>query len=160
MTVAHRSQTGRPQRVGGGPGWRFSEWLLGIFGGVGLSLGLLIFFAGDDQYVGIGGDLSWRVGDISATWAWGLLVGGGVLIISAGMMFMGGANRAGDVVVTGKRSSEFLWHFGIFVVVNALIWAQDLATGGGVHAYWVTVPWTIGLGAHAVAYYMGASRSG
>lgn len=159
MTVAHRSQTSRPQRVGGGPGWRFSEWLLGILGGVGLFLGLLILFAGDDLYLGIGGGLSWRVGDVSAAWAWVLLVGGVVLIITAGVMFMVGANRVGDVVPSGKRSSELLWHTGIFVVVNALIWAQDLTAGGGVYAYWVTVPWAIGLVAHVIAYYMGAAQS-
>ena len=46
------------------------------------------------------------------------------------------------------------------MVVNALIWAQDLAMGGGVYAYWVTVPWAVGLTAHAIAYYMSATRTG
>ena len=159
MTVAHRSQTGRPHRVGGGPGWRFTEWLLGILGVVGLFLGLFIFFAGDDQYVGIGGDLSWRVGDVSPAWAWGLLVGGIVLIVSAAVMLISAMNRSGQGVAAARRSSELLWHLGIFVVVNALIWAQDLAMGGGVYAYWVTIPWAVGLGAHAIAYYMSTTRS-
>lgn len=160
MTVAHRSGAGRPQRVGGGPGWRFTEWLLGILGVVGLFLGLFIFVAGDEQYVGFGGDLSWRVGDVSPAWAGGLVVGGIVLIVSAAVMLVSGMNRFADVVPAGRRSSEILWHLGIFVVVNALIWAQDLATGGGVYAYWVTIPWAVGLGAHAIAYYMGAARTG
>ena len=160
MTVAHRSQPGRPHRVGGGPGRRFTEWLLGILGVVALFLGLFIFFAGDDQYVGIGGDMSWRVGDVSPAWAWGLLVGGIVFIVSAAVTLVSGMNRSGEGVASGRRSSELLWHVGIFVVVNALIWAQDLAMGGGVYAYWVTVPWAVGLTAHAIAYYMSATRTG
>ncbi len=34
-------------------------------------LGVFILVADEDQYVGIGGDLSWRVGDISSAWATG-----------------------------------------------------------------------------------------
>ena len=76
------------------------------------------------------------------------------------MTLVSGMNRSGEGVASGRRSSELLWHVGIFVVVNALIWAQDLAMGGGVYAYWVTVPWAVGLGAHAIAYYMSATRTG
>ena len=38
-------------------------------------------------------------------------------------------------------------------IVNAFLWLQDLATGGGLeYAYWTTIPWGIGLLAHAIAY--------
>lgn len=93
MTFAHPTQGGRSDRTGAGPGWRFTEWLLGIVGGVGVFLGLFILFAGGDQYVGIGGDWSWRVGDISDTWAYGLLIGGGVLLLAVFVMVMSGRDR-------------------------------------------------------------------
>lgn len=159
MTVAHPTRTGRSERTGGGPGWRFGEWLLGIVGGIGLFLGLFVFFAGDDQYVGIGGDLSWRVGDISSAWAWSLLIGGVVLLLVALVMLAVGRGRPAGVAKSGRRSAELLWHAGIFLVVNAFIWIQDLAIGGGLeYAYWVTIPWAVGLGAHAITYYTTSVR--
>jgi hypothetical protein len=46
-------------------------------------------------------------------------------------------------------------------VVNALIWLQDIATGGGVeYAYWITIPWGIGLTIHATAYSFSRGRAG
>jgi hypothetical protein len=159
VTVAHQTRPGRTDRTGGGPGWRFGEWLFGIVGGIALFLGLFIFFAGDDQYVGIGGDLSWRVGDISSAWAWSLLIGGVVLLVVALVMLVAGRNRPARVAM-GDRRAELLWHAGIFLVVNAFIWIQDLAIGGGLeYAYWVTIPWGIGLGAHAIAYYTNSTRT-
>lgn len=161
MTVAHQSRPGRVDRVGGGPGWRFTEWLFGIVGGIGLFLGLFIFFAGDDQYVGIGGDLSWRVGDISAAWAWSLLIGGVVLLLIAVVMLFAGRNRPSRATVGDMASADLLWHAGIFLAVNAFIWIQDLAIGGGLeYAYWVTIPWAIGLGVHAITYYTQSARGG
>jgi hypothetical protein len=43
-------------------------------------------------------------------------------------------------------------HGVIFVLVNAFLWLQDIALGGGVdYAYWVTIPWGVGLAAQIVA---------
>jgi hypothetical protein len=65
-----------------GTGWRkVAGWFLGIVGAIAVFLGVFIMFAGDDQSVGIGGDLSWRVGDISGAWAYGLLIGGALLLV-------------------------------------------------------------------------------
>lgn len=37
--------------------------------------------------------------------------------------------------------------------MNAFIWIQDIAIGGGVsYAYWITIPWGIGLAIHATTY--------
>lgn len=144
-----------------GPSWTFTEWLLGIVGGIGVFLGLFILFAGEDQYVGIGGDLSWRVGDITSAWAYGLLIGGGVLLLVGLVMIVLGHQRADERHTHSSALSELLWHAGIFAVVNAFIWVQDIAIGGGVdYAYWVTIPWAIGLAIHAVSVYFSARMGG
>ena len=39
-------------------------------------------FAGDEQYLGYSG-YTWRVGDITAAWAWGFLAGGVALVVLA-----------------------------------------------------------------------------
>jgi hypothetical protein len=53
-----------------------------------------------------------------------------------------------------KRTNEivgFFIHAAIYVVVNAGIWAIDIATGGGIEwAYWTTIPWGIGLAVHGL----------
>ncbi len=149
MTV--RNESSRTQTSAG---WRFTEWLFGIVGGIATFLGLFILFAGEDQYVGIGGDVSWRVGDIDLAWAYGLLIGGGLLLLIAlGMVIFGRAPAAGQTRMESTGLSDLLWHTGIFVVVNAFIWLQDIAIGGGVdYAFWVTIPWAIGLGIHALVY--------
>jgi len=61
---------------------RVGEWVLGAVGAFAVFLGLFIMFAGDEQYLGYVG-FSWRVGDITAAWAWGLLVGGIALVVLA-----------------------------------------------------------------------------
>ena len=44
----------------------------------------------------------------------------------------------------------FVGHAIAFVLVNALLWAQDLAIGEGLnYAYWVTIAWGAALVAHA-----------
>jgi hypothetical protein len=138
------------------------EWLFGIVGGIAVFLGIFILAAGEDQYVGIGGDLSWRVGDISSAWAYGLLIGGGALFLIALGMFIA-ASRSERAVRTSNRAlSDLLMHVGVFVVVNAFIWIQDIALGEGLdYAYWVTIPWGLGLAAHATTYYFtrGAEQS-
>lgn len=58
-----------------------------------------------------------------------------------------------------KDLSALLWHAGVFVLVNAFLWIQDIAAGGGLeYAYWTTIPWALGLGFHALAYFLGERR--
>jgi ABC-type Fe3+ transport system permease subunit len=62
-------------------GVRAVAWVLAVFAAIALFLGLFILFAGENQSVGIGGDLSWRVDEINSAWAYGLLVGGAALLL-------------------------------------------------------------------------------
>jgi hypothetical protein len=49
--------------------------------------------------------------------------------------------------------TALLWHIAAFVIINAGIWIQDIVTGNGVDwAYWVTIPWAVGLLIHVLAY--------
>ena len=58
-----------------------------------------------------------------------------------------------------KSLVDLLWHLGVFVIVNAFIWLQDYYTGGGIEwAFWVTIPWGMGLAFHGLAYLLEASR--
>jgi hypothetical protein len=159
MTVSHQAPPRRDVSKGArvSPSRGFAEWFLGIVGGISTFLGLFILFADADQYVGIGGDMSWRVGDISSAWAYGLLAGGVVLLaIALTMVYFarGGQHRTESTDLT-----DLVWHAGIFLVVNAFLWAQDIIVGGGLeYAYWTTIPWAIGLVIHAGAYYFGRGR--
>ena len=118
-----------------GGGWIFTEWLTGIVGGIAAFLGLFIMFGPEDEYVGLGGDLAWRVGDISNAWMYSLLIG--VAVVAAAVV---------DLVL----------HAGVFTVVNAFVWIQDFAIGGGLdYALWVTIPWAVGLAIHAGVYFFG-----
>jgi len=60
---------------------RAIAWVIGVLGAAAVFFGLFILFAGENQYLGFGG-ASWRVGDISSNWAYGLLAGGGVLLVA------------------------------------------------------------------------------
>jgi len=71
---------------------RITGWVLGIVGAAAVFFGLFILFAGEDQYLGFGG-ASWRVGDISQGWAYGLLVGGGLLLVIVVAMLLRGRSR-------------------------------------------------------------------
>jgi len=55
--------------------------VLGIGGAIAVFMGVFILFAAEDQWVGIGGDLSWRVGDITPGWGIGLVIGGVVALL-------------------------------------------------------------------------------
>ena len=69
-------------------------WVLAILAAIALFAGLFILFAGDNQSIGLGGELSWRVGDIDAAWAYGLLGSGAVVLLAA----------AATLIRLGKRS--------------------------------------------------------
>lgn len=52
----------------------------------------------------------------------------------------------------GADVHDFWWHVTFYVIVNAIVVSQDLVAGGGLDwAYWVLVPWGIGLLAHGLA---------
>lgn len=58
-----------------------------------------------------------------------------------------------------KSLVDFLRHLGIFVIVNAFIWIQDYYIGGEIGwAYWVTIPWGMGLAFHGLAYLIEGRR--
>ena len=57
-----------------------------------------------------------------------------------------------------KEFSDLMWHVAAYVIVNAFLWIMDFAQGGGLEwAYWVTIPWGIGLAFHAAAYFLDES---
>ncbi len=144
-----RQDTGLERRRG--QGWKVALWLSGVFGGVATFLGFFILFGGDDKSVGIGGDLSWEVGDISSAWTYGLLIGGLALLAMALAMVVTG-RRMGPVETTPFE--DLLFHAGVFLVVNAYIWVQDFALGDGLdYGYLVTIPWAVGLAIHAWSYF-------
>jgi hypothetical protein len=137
---------------------RVAEWVLGIVGGIAAFLGLFILFGGEDQHLGIGGDLTWRVGDIASGWGYGLLIGGAALLVVTVALV---ARELRHPHEHGLRSefAGLMTHLAIFVLVNALLWTQDIAAGGGLeYAYWVTIPWGIGLLAHIIAYVVDSLR--
>lgn len=139
-----------------GTGWSFFQWFSGIVGGLAAFLGLFILFGPVDEYVGLGGDLSWRVGDIADAWMYGLLIAGAALLLICLSMLVAGRRR---VSMPSTTRSDLLVHFGVFLVVNAFIWIQDFAIGGGLdYAYWTTIPWGAALAIHA-AYVAGAASA-
>lgn len=152
---------GGDRHAGVGPIWLFTEILLGVLGVICLVVGVIILVADDDQFVGPGGDLAWRVGDIPAMAAWGLLIGGVVLLVVMGaMIWAGRSTAAGRVQLADRPRQELIAHATAFTIVNAFLWLQDIAAGGGLeYAYWTTIPWGIGLIAHAIAYTTGRKES-
>lgn len=142
-----------PQPQHRGIGWKSAWWLVTLVGGVATFLGLFILFADDDQSVGLGGDLAWTVGEISSALAYGLLAVGLVgLAIAAAMTATG--RRMGPVTTTPLQ--DLIFHSGVFVLVNAYLWAQDFALGSGLdYAHYVTIPWAVGLVIHAATVFRG-----
>jgi hypothetical protein len=58
-----------------------------------------------------------------------------------------------------KDVRDFWWHAAFYVIVNAVIIAQDLITGGGLDwAYWTFVPWGVGLLIHAIVVFFARNR--
>lgn len=147
-------QTSSSTRSSGG-GLRVTRWVLVIVGGISTFIGGFILLGGEDQYVGVGGDVSWRVGDVDPLWGWGLLLGGAALLAAGVVAFVTGRGRANPPGASSSRT-DLIAHTTAFVIVNAFVWIQDIALGDGVnYAWWVTIPWGIGLAAHAIAYRAG-----
>lgn len=131
---------------------RVSEWVLGIVAAITAVIGVAILVLPDDQYVGLGGQqFSWRVGDLSPWWGYGLLFGGVVLgAVTVLLLRRDRHVTAADEKQTGM--ADLAVHATAFVLANALLWAQDFALGDGLnYAYWATIPWAVGLAAHAYA---------
>lgn len=126
-------------------------WLFGISGAISLFLGLFIMFGSEDSSIGIGGDLSWQVSEVTDAWMYGLLIGGTLAVLLAlSVAVFAPRHQATEA----SSISELLWHLGAFLAVNAFVWIQDIAIGGGVdYAYWLTIPWGIGLAIHALTVY-------
>lgn len=148
------TQTPTPRSPARG-GYRVTSWVLGIVGGIAVFLGGFILLGGEDQSLGLGGDLSWTVGEIDPAWGYGLLAAGGAALLGTLVLVV----RARSVPQTRHAAPRSGWgdvvaHAVVFLVVNAFLWAQDIALGGGLdYAYWVTIPWGIGLAAHAIVEY-------
>jgi hypothetical protein len=147
------------QTAASSPGLRVSETVLAIVGATAVFLGAFILLAGDDQYVGLGGDASWRVGDIALAWGIGLLVVGIVVALADAALVRWDRHRpASDARSTA--GADVAVHAAVFVLVNAIVWLQDIALGGGVnYAWWLTVPWGIGLAIHAYSAFAGEERA-
>lgn len=133
---------------------RVSEWVLGIIAGIAVFLGLFILFGGDDQSIGIGGTVSWRVGDIAQAWAYGLLAGGVAAALATIALVRRDRSLPATAVPARSSRADLYIHATVFVLVNAFLWTQDILIGGGLdYAYWVTIPWAVGLAAHAIAEF-------
>ena len=138
---------------------RVSELVLGILGAVALFMGAFVLLAGDDQYVGLGGEASWRVGDIGLAWAIGLLAVGAVVVLADVVLVRWERHRDVSAVAAPSGRTDIVVHAVMVVLVNAFIWIQDIAIGDGLnYAWWITVPWGIGLAVHAVAVFRDGGR--
>lgn len=137
---------------------RVTEWVLGIIGIIATFLGLFILLGGENQSLGLGGDLTWQVGDIASGWGYGLAIGGIVLLVITLALVVWDLRHPR----VRRKQSEFaglMTHIGIFAVVNAFLWIQDIVAGDGLeYAYWATIPWGVGLLAHAISYMVTARR--
>jgi hypothetical protein len=62
-----------------------------------------------------------------------------------------------------KRSKDYtgmLWHIATFVIINGMLWAIDLMTGGSYWAFWITLFWGAALLFHIAWYFIDVSREG
>ncbi len=144
MNTTHVSQ------VHQGTSLRIGEWLLAVVGGTAAFLGAFILLAADTSTVsvGLGGEYSWTVAEIGNGWGYGLLAGG-VVAVGAAWLLLRYDQHAG-YRHEHTEAGTFAVHAIVFVLVNALLWAQDLAMGEGLnYAYWITIAWGVALAVHA-----------
>jgi len=137
-----------------------TRWVLMVLGGIAAFVGLFILVGGDEQYVGIGGDFSWQVGTIDPLWGGGLLIGGALVLLGGVLLVLRDRGRQS---VPGEAESspvvDLIMHTTIFVVVNSFLWVQDIVVTGGVnYVVWVTIPWAVGLGIHALTVALAKRR--
>lgn len=135
-------------------GFRVTEWALGIVGAIAAFVGGFILLGGDNQSIGLGGEASWRVGEIDPAWGYGLLAAGAALLLITLGMVVHDRRRAPGAPAPRSGMADVFTHGVVFVAVNAFLWIQDIAIGGGLdYAYWITIPWGIGLAVHAITVY-------
>jgi 2TM domain len=137
-----------------------SRWVLMILGGIAAFMGLFILVGDEEQYIGIGGDYSWQVGLVDPLWGWGLLIGGALFLIGGVLLVLRDRGRR---PVPGEVESspgvDLLVHSVIFVLVNSFLWIQDIVVTGELnYALWVTLPWAVGLGIHALTVVLDKRR--
>jgi hypothetical protein len=144
----------------GRAGYRVTEWALGIWGAIAAFVGGFILVGGDNASVGLGGEVSWKVQDIDPAWGYGLLIGGALAVIGALLLAWYDRTHHGpEDSGTGTGWADVVTHAIVFLLVNAFLWAQDLVLGDGLnYAYLITIPWAIGLGAHAASVYSAEHR--
>ncbi len=132
--------------------YRVTRRVLIIVGAITALLGVFILLGPDDASIGVGGTVSWEIEEIGATWGYGLLLAGGVLL-AGGLVLVARSRRLpkpAEQSATGWH--DVIAHASVFLIVNSFVWMQDLAIGGGIdYAYWITVPWGVGLLLHIVA---------
>jgi hypothetical protein len=142
--------TAAPPR--GAAPYRITRWVLIVVGAIAAFLGLFILVGPDDSSVGLGGEVSWQVGEIAPAWGYGLLLAGAALL-SAGLWLAARSRRLpAGAPVEAAGWHDVIAHAAVFLVVHVFVWIQDIAIGGGVdYAYFITVPWGIGLAGQALA---------
>lgn len=129
--------------------------VLMIIGGIAAFLGLFILFGSENQSIGLGGEVSWQVNEIAPAWGYALLVTG-LVLLAGGLALAARDRRLPAGSDEGSGWHDVAAHAGIFLVVNAFLWAQDFALGGGLdYAYWITIPWGIGLALQMISHRRG-----
>lgn len=141
--------------------FRVTGWVLGVLGAIVTFLGAFILLASDEQSLGLGGQASWQVGEIDPAWGYGLLaVGVLALLATLGLVLRARSLPPAPTAEPRSGWGDVATHTAVFLVVNAFLWTQDIALGDGLnYAYWVTIPWGIGLAAHALTQYTATHRS-
>jgi len=83
-----------------------------------------------------------------------------VLLVGAVLLRLMERRHPGEYNEPSERA-VLLTHIAVFVLVNGILWIQDILAGGGLdYAYWVTIPWGLGLMAHATAYLVSIRHTG
>ncbi len=135
-----------------GATWKVAEWVFGLGGAITTFMGVFILLGPETEYVGLGGDWSWRIGDVSTAWTVGLILGGLILLAVAYYLVVEGRRRT---AVPPTPFTDLAVHLGVFFLVNAFVWVQDFALGGGLdYAFWMTIPWAVGLALHGYIYWL------
>jgi hypothetical protein len=111
-SVRRYAMTGNEAAGSAGRGPRV---VAGILGGIGAFVGLFVMFGDKDQYVGFGGDLSWRVGNIEPIVGYGLLIGGVALVVVALALLLVAA-RQPTVVARSSPLRDLLVHATVFAI--------------------------------------------
>ena len=131
-----------------------TEWAVGVVGLGAMALGFFLLLAGEGHYVGVGGLYSWEVSELNPAWGYSLIALGIVLAVAAGAMTRFIHHAGAHLASYRKLERDLLTHAIAFALVNTFIWMQDMAISSGLdYAYWVTIPWAVGLAIHATVVW-------